>query len=348
MTFLSQPEPGLDLYWRSIILFGRNVASYKFALGKSLLELASAGQTFIRMDELAVPFARHITDHLKLADQQGTSRSSKFLDACRNYNRGVISADRLRLQTTRLGFTNVIDAFHIVNSAPLPVQFFVDERSTRGGIVVTDHLLRLAEHMQFSNLPHEVEARWRLVETAWSLDIPTNLLEISYDPERDELYTVPNDRRVSVTSSRSALNGYQKGACFYCFADIAIDTNAPNCADVDHFLPRSLGISAQRTGARQRLNLDGIWNLVLACRECNRGEAGKFARLPARHLLERLDRRNNFYVESHHPLRETLLQQTGETTSARRAFLEAAYWHAAAYLNIGTAWTPPQVRAPVL
>ena len=36
--FLSQ-EPRLEDYWRGIILFGRNVASYKFALAKTLLDL---------------------------------------------------------------------------------------------------------------------------------------------------------------------------------------------------------------------------------------------------------------------------------------------------------------------
>jgi len=30
--------PTLDNYWRSIILFGRNVASYKFALAQALLD----------------------------------------------------------------------------------------------------------------------------------------------------------------------------------------------------------------------------------------------------------------------------------------------------------------------
>jgi hypothetical protein len=36
--------PWLEDFWRSIILLGRNVASYKFALGKSLLELADQGR----------------------------------------------------------------------------------------------------------------------------------------------------------------------------------------------------------------------------------------------------------------------------------------------------------------
>lgn len=43
-SFISK-EPNLEDYWRGIILFGRNVASYKFALAKSLLDIkAESGQ----------------------------------------------------------------------------------------------------------------------------------------------------------------------------------------------------------------------------------------------------------------------------------------------------------------
>ncbi len=47
-----------ESYWRAIILFDQNVASYKFALGQSLLDLAAIGQTSISLDDLAVPFAK--------------------------------------------------------------------------------------------------------------------------------------------------------------------------------------------------------------------------------------------------------------------------------------------------
>ncbi len=33
-------EPTLENYWRAIILFGRNTASYKFALAKSLIDVS--------------------------------------------------------------------------------------------------------------------------------------------------------------------------------------------------------------------------------------------------------------------------------------------------------------------
>ena len=56
--------PSLESYWRSIILFGRNVASYKFALAESLLDIVPTGQTVITLEELADPFSKHLCRHI--------------------------------------------------------------------------------------------------------------------------------------------------------------------------------------------------------------------------------------------------------------------------------------------
>ncbi len=52
--------PSLEDYWRGIILYGRNVASYKFALAKTLLELNPQAGQLIKLGELAPVFARHV------------------------------------------------------------------------------------------------------------------------------------------------------------------------------------------------------------------------------------------------------------------------------------------------
>jgi len=70
------------------------------------------------------------------------------------------------------------------------------------------------------------------------------------------------------------------------------------------------------------LPVDGMWNLVLACRACN---GDKLARVPSLQHLERLHARNEFYIGSHHPLRETIMLQTGASESARRDYLQRAY-----------------------
>lgn len=318
MTNFLESKPKSESIFRSIILFGRNVASYKFALGRSLLELANEEKTFVSMEDLAVPFSHYLSEHLKINDKQCTSSSSKFLDKIRGYNSGEFSKSDLIASTVSLGFNNVIDAFHIVGRGEVPEKFFIDERKERKGIVVTDTLLKLKEKIQFSNFPHEVEARWRLVETAWSLQINPQLLEVRFDEDSNELYTEFNNfKRTTITSCRDSLNGYQKGHCFYCQRDIVIDGSVPELlADVDHFFPHVLAPELPE------VNINGVWNLVLSCKECNRGVDGKFEGIPAIGLLERLHERNEYLISSHHPLRETIINQTGSIIEKRIGFLQ--------------------------
>jgi len=282
-----------------------------------LLELSPSSGQLLKLGDLASVFSRHLTEHLKLSDKQGTSRSSKFLDGCRNFNHGELTQDGLIDLTVQHGFTNVIDAFHIVGQGEIDKRFYIDERKENKGIRITDEFSQLLAREQAVNLSIEADSRWRLVETAWELSLPRTMISIDYDADTELLFTRDNKRkRKSVTGSRGALNGYQKGKCFYCFSNIKIGggylTMPP---EVDHFFPHML----KNTGFGAII--DGIWNLVLACQDCNRGVGGKFEQIPVLRLLERLHRRNEFLIGSHHPLRETLLKQTGITTSHRIKFL---------------------------
>ena len=316
MTDFIEIKPSLDSYWRSIVLFGRNVASYKFALAKSLIDIADENKAFVRLDELAIPFSQHISEHLVNSDKQGTSASSKFLDICRKSIKEEVSKDELISSTAKLGFVNVIDAFHIVNQGEIPKRFFIDDRKTKQGITLTDEIFKLKEDFQYQNLPNEIEARWRLVETAWALDISPNLLEIKFDKEQEVFYAQASFlERTNITSCKDSLNGYQKGKCFYCYSNISIDSKAEDLADVDHFFPHIL------KSMIPEINIDGVWNLVLACKSCNRGSDGKFTHIPEKKYLNRLNTRNSYLIESHHPLRETLINQTGRLENDRRKFL---------------------------
>lgn len=318
----TEEYPSFESYWRSIILFGKNTASYKFALAKTLLHFAEQNKTTLTLEELAPIYASHICKHLKKAERQGVSKTSKFLSACQDFNKGNISDDTLINTTVKLGFNNVLTAFHNVNQRELPVHFFINEPKK---IQLTDDLFRLKEMKFDNNLPLEIESRWRLVETAWDLSIPRNCLSIRHDMLTDDLFIENNQlRRITLTSVRSALNGYQKGKCFYCFNDI--DAASASDSDVDHFFPHTL------QNETNDINFDGVWNLVLSCQKCNRGIGGKFAMIPEKKYLERLNKRNNFLIESHHPLRETLLAQTGQTTNERVHFLQTVDSFAINYL----------------
>jgi hypothetical protein len=72
-------DPSLESQWRAIILFGKNSATYKFAFAKSLLQLVNNEKVKVSLEELSIPFANSIPDHLKFNDKQGSSKSSTFL-----------------------------------------------------------------------------------------------------------------------------------------------------------------------------------------------------------------------------------------------------------------------------
>lgn len=319
-------------------MFGRNVASYKFALAQSLLDIKAAPGDLVTLEDLAKPFSSHICRHLKSADKQGTSAQSRFLDACRAANAGEIEQDELAETTVRLGFNNVIDAFHVVGGDDVPHRFFLDERKQSSGLKVCDAFGFLTESDQSILLPEEVEARWRLVESAWETKISRGLLTVGHDAADSSLFMVDREkRRRPVTGAREALSGYQKGHCFYCFDSLGGDATAP---EVDHFFPHRL-ISTP-IGAR----VDQVWNLVLACSKCNRGTGGKFDRLPSTRLLSRLHTRNEYLISSHHPLRETLLSQTGNSEPDRESFLQSMHDAATEHL-VHNDWEAVEQLAPL-
>ena len=139
-------------------------------------------------------------------------------------------------------------------------------------------------------------------------------------------------RRVDVTSSRDALNGYQKGKCFYCCDEISVQKGSKNICHVDHVLPHKQ--------KRQHLpaNINGVWNLVLACATCN-GAAEKSDKIPNITFLQRLNTRNEFYIESNLPLAEAIINQTGRTSTDRENFLNTHYKISKEY-NPTETWSP--------
>ena len=309
-------DQSLETQWRSLILFGKNSATYKFAFAKSLLELVDNETTVITLDDLSVPFSRSLIEHLKIHDKQGNATKSQFLEACRARIRNEISEEKLLEITKTKGFVNVVDAFQNLAGGLINKPFYEKDYSKHSKqIVITDELLSLKNQIQYENLDSEVNARWNLVETAWNIGIAPNLLEVQHDEFRSELFIETDIMdRIAITSSREALNGYQKGKCFYCCRDISINSGSNNICHVDHFLPH--------IHKKQHLpaNINGVWNLVLSCSTCN-GASEKGAKIPHIDFLSKLSKRNEFYITSKHPLSETIQNQTGNSTQDRKSFL---------------------------
>lgn len=296
--------------FRALILLGANTASYKFALGRALLKFSARPDDLVRLDDLAGPFGRALCEHLAVAPKQASSTINKGLsEACDAFNRGDADEGALRDAVVRHGFTHVIDAFHVLRGGDIEDRFFLDERTTSKGIRITPALRALVEEDRVADLTDETEARWRVVETGWELGLTPSVIE--YDRTTDGLSIVTPERRRALRSCRSTLGGYQKGKCFFCFGPLQDGRSVDH---VDHFFPWSLRSVFG--------DADQIWNLVLACPTCNLTKSDQTPALP---LVERLHRRNEFYIASRHRLGGTIALQTGAHADDRRAFLQRTF-----------------------
>lgn len=322
-------EHSMDTILRSIVLFGANTACYKFALAEALYDSVRNDRCSLTLEELAEPFSRAVCRHLKASPKQSTTSSSSYLDACAAFNKGEADEFDLVEATVRYGFRYVLDAFPVVNGRIISDELYEYSRKD-GRIVLHDSLLSLQPE-KINVLQKEVESRWNLVEYAWDSGISKNLLSVQKIDGVEEIVEDGVQKRRAITSARNSLNGYQKGVCFYCPAKIQLE--GEEVCDIDHFFPFSLQKSLRR------LNLNGVWNLVLASRDCNRGPKGKFSLLPNKLYLEKLYARNEYLISSHHPLRESLIAQTGSTPGERLKFL-CAVDDAAAMLLPNHRWAP--------
>ena len=156
---------------------------------------------------------------------------------------------------------------------------------------------------------------------------------MKHDIETEQFFVSDENRRVDVTSSRDSLNGYQKGGCFYCPRFISVVSGSPFLAHVDHFFPHIL------KQYHVNWNIDGVWNLVLACAECN---GMKGAKSPTLKALKRLNKRNEYLISSNHPLKETIIRQTGKAVSERTSFLQSIFNDA----KVLGEWEPPEDADP--
>ena len=298
-------DPNVDTIWRSIILFGKNTASYKFSLAKSLLQLAEKGHSRVTFNDLATVYAPYLISHIEEGMSQDTrSTDSKLIKTYKQYLDQEIDFDQIVDFTSKNAFKDVIPRFHTVG-AGLPFQFYEFDMANKE-IVLSDKLY-LLKSLDDGLLSDEVEARWRLVETAWNLGVSVNHLETKVDLALNTLFLEGPNYRRSVTEVRDALSGYQKGLCFYSGQPIIKETT-----DVDHFFPVS------KHNIHGTINLNGVWNLVLADASVNRSKSDKRA---DEIYLAKLYQRNEYYIASRHPLGETIAKQTGDTPDKRKSFL---------------------------
>ena len=304
----SHDEFSASDYWKALVLYGLNQATYKIALGKALLSLSAKGYNRVPWDILASEFFELYRTRLGVSDplpQQGTPGRQTAIER-------IFATFQLRSDIdTAIGavqadaFDDVIPRFHnLAGIESIQGKFYRFEVGR--ALELTDELHAVREEQE-SALHAELDARWGLLEGAFLIAAGDQRLA----NDARVIYLSSAYKRRTLTGNVPFLQGYQGNTCFYCGLEML-----PGDIDVDHVLPR------------QVLHHDEIWNLVLAHRACN---LQKQDRLVGEHFILKVIARNENIMGSNHPWKKQISETLGASPAARAKKL---YWY---YENVKAA-----------
>ena len=290
--------------WRAIILYGLNQASYKMALGKVLIDQTSMGEHEISWTQLSQGFLNAYIERIEQTGmpQQATSgRLTKMERIVSQFNLEQINYDQAINLVATEGFNDVVPRFQTIGTDKTLVgnAFYDIEFGKR--LIIKDALLEVATNKPTEYLD-EIDARWGLLEGAFSINQSTESVILSNDI-RETYLRAGDGNRTNLTNNIPFLKGYQGNTCFYCGEEIH---GTPH---VDHVMPR------------QVISHDQIWNLVLAHAECNLQKSDK---LIGPHFIEKLVFRNENIMGSNHPWKRKIANDLGTTKNKR---ISQTKWH---------------------
>jgi hypothetical protein len=297
----SYDDFGASDYWKALILYGLNQATYKIALGKALLSLSAKGYNRVPWDILASEFFELYRTRLDVpapSPQQATPGRQTKMER-------IFGVFQLRQNIdTAIGavqaeaFEDVIPRFHnLAGIESIQGKFYRFEFGR--ALELTDELHKVREQQE-STLHAELDARWGLLEGAFLLAAGDQRL--ANDVREIYLHNAYNRR--PLTGNIPFLQGYQGNVCFYCGLEMH-----PGDIDVDHVLPR------------QVLHHDELWNLVLAHRACN---LQKQDHLVGEHFILKLIARNENIMGSNHPWKKQITEALGAKPAERA---KKIHWH---------------------
>ena len=162
-----------------------------------------------------------------------------------------------------------------------------------------------------------------------------------YDKDGN-IYSEHNNERKNLRSAVDVLLPHQNNKCFYCNRKVNVNTtsNMDDFPDVDHVIPHSFFRDLE-------ISPDGIWNLVISCKECNRGLNGKFDSPPSYNYFNDLIIRNILFSEEHkHSLKNSILLSLNlQLSETKKIPKQMQYIYNHMNLNIVNGWNPKLIHS---
>jgi hypothetical protein len=288
--------------WKGIVLFGKNQASYKMALGKVLLNFGSQNRNVIQWEDLSAAFLDQYISRLEensSPQQNAPGRQTKLERVVAELRLGTTDYGCAVQTVSSEGLVDVVPRFQTIgnNKDLVGKSFFEFEFGKR--IFLKDSLLEMATY-DSDTLQQELDSRWALLEGAF--EIRHSDLDLKIGNNIRDTYLVAAHQRGSVkrrnlTKNVDFLKGYQGNICFFCQEPLVYKIH------VDHVLPRDPVLH------------DQIWNLVLACETCNEHKSD---RMIGPHFIEKLVFRNeNIMGGKTHPKKKEISGNLGATRKQR-------------------------------
>ena len=283
-------------YWKAITLLGLNVTTYKPALAKNILFFAKMGISNIKWDDFSKEFLNLYIKHLETSDfpQHNTKgKLSKIENIIKKLKLNIIDMDKAIQMVALEGLNDVVPRFHTIGlDNKLAKNYFYDFEFGKN-IILKDSIFDIVHDFE-DELFKEVDTRWKLVESAFKINHTDYDFQLANDLR--DIYIRNGYERRNITNNIDFLSPYQGNVCFYC-------GELMTSIHVDHVI------------ARQIINHDEIWNLVLAHSSCN---MLKTDLMVAPHFIKKLIIRNENIMGSSHPWKYRISKQLGSTPQNRR------------------------------
>jgi hypothetical protein len=106
-------------YWKGIVLYGLNQATYKIALGKTILELASQDKETVEWNHLSKVYLDTYIERLKTnyhPQQSNPSRKTKMERIFDTLNKGVINYEEAVDLVATEAFNDVVPRFQTIGT----------------------------------------------------------------------------------------------------------------------------------------------------------------------------------------------------------------------------------------
>lgn len=299
-----------DEIWRAVIQYGKNMSTYKMALGNLLISYAQENRAQVTLDELTNDFFNAYKSRMDNGKRQNksigkTSYVEQEVWAVKSDGKSESKAlENVKQKSLK---DMVLQRFNSIQGKKIPNPFYTFDDHY---LHLNDNILKIFSIKENAMLKDQVMSRWSMLEHAFSEPEFADTLTLD-----EKLEHFRNKKtRTNITKFRDVLKWYQNDTCFYCAKKIY------EISEVDHVIPHKV------------VGHDEIWNLVLAHELCNQSKSDQ---MPHRKFVERLISRNEDILHSDLPLKEHLKLVAGDTPKKRQEQIEQAY-HKGMKFNLGT------------